>query len=233
MYRCMRVACICPSDFFDYGQVFAAILQERAERTVEAETYTPHDGGLPTRQDFDAVIVSGSRFHVYNRQDWVDRTQAYLEEVLEQDVPVLGVCYGHQLLGDMLGGTVERMDRREMGYRAVRLTPEGKAHPLFAGVPEVFTVFQSHLDTVTELPPQAVLLAENDHGVQAFAHPRGAYGVQFHPEYSLEMAEALLADKKLPVEEREAIAATLTEENADRAAVARQVFNNVVQIVAS
>lgn len=233
MYRCMRVACLCPSDFFDYGMVFAGILQDRAEQVVETETYTPHHGDLPATQDFDAVIVSGSKYHVYDRQDWVDRTQAYLERVLAEDVPVLGVCYGHQLLGDMLGGTVGSMDRREMGYRAVRLTPEGKKHPLFAGIPEVFTVFQSHLDAVTDLPPEAALLAENERGVQAFSHPRGAYGVQFHPEYDLAMAERLLADKEMPAEERAAVAETLTAENEAKAEVARQVFDNVLRIAAS
>lgn len=117
-----------------------------------------------------------------------------------------------------------------MGYRSVRLTAAGREHPLFAGMPEVFTTFQSHLDAVTALPPEAERLAENDHGIQAFGHSRDAYGVQFHPEYSLDMAETLLADKEMPDERREQIAATLTEENAADAETARQVFDNLVAI---
>lgn len=228
----MRVACLCPSDFFDYGRVFTDIMADRSDTRVEAETWTPHHGHLPDEHGFDAVIVSGSEHHVYDRQDWVGEMQAYLDRVLDHGVPVLGVCYGHQLLGDMLGGTVERMPEREMGYRAVRLTPGGERHPLFAGVPEVFTAFQSHLDTVTALPPAAEALAENNHGVQAFSHPRGAYGIQFHPEYSLEMAEALLAEKDMGDEQRERVRATFTEENAENAVVTRRVFDNLLHMAA-
>lgn len=262
----MRLACLCPSDLFEYGAVFTDILRDRVDTPIEAETWKPHHGDLPPGLDFDAVIVSGSKHHVYDRQDWVGKTQDYLDTALDADIPVLGVCYGHQLLADLLGGTVDAMAnstnaerslgrstshrpegrssstdagpsvrreasaRREMGYRAVRLTPDGERHPLFAGMPEVFTTFQSHLDTVTALPPDAAVLAENDHGIQAFGHPRGAYGVQFHPEYSLGMAETLLAEKDMSDEQRDQIAATLTEENAAAAETARRVFDNLVRI---
>jgi len=218
----MRLAVIKPEDSFDYGDRIA----ERADFDGEIVMTRPHADEEPPA-DVDGVVVTGSPRHVYDRPDWMARTRFYLREQLRAAVPVLGICYGHQLIADTLGGTVERADEREFGYNEIHVIEED---PLFEGVPERFTTFTSHQDAVTELPPGTTRLAENDHGLQAFrcdAFP--AWGVQFHPEYTLEMAERLLAQKDLPDDEHGRYAAGLTEDNAGAAEQASRVLENFIE----
>jgi len=89
----------------------------------------------------------------------------------------------HQVLAEALDGRVAGMDGFEIGYNEVRHRSDDE---LFAGVDEEFTVFTTHGDAVVDLPPNASLIGENDHGVHAFRD--GCWGVQFHPEYDLKTA---------------------------------------------
>jgi GMP synthase (glutamine-hydrolysing) len=113
-------------------------------------------------------------------------------------VPVLGVCFGHQLLAHALGGAVERHPRGpEVGTVGVELTGAGRRDPLFAGLDSPLAVQASHEDHVAVAPPGAVILALNEHDpVQAFAHGPRLRGVQFHPEFDLERARALCEDER-------------------------------------
>ncbi len=140
---------------------------------------------LPAPAGFDAAIVPGSVAAVYERAPWMLRLEAYLRQLHAAAFPVLGICFGHQILASALGGTVIRNPLgREFGFCEVRLTAAGRAHPtLFAGLPECFRGAQGHYDVVSELPPGATVLAESDFGVQAFSHG-SVTGVQFHPEIS-------------------------------------------------
>jgi len=108
--------------------------------------------------------------------------------------PVLGICFGHQLIARALGGIVERhVKGPEAGTVEVELTDAGQRDPLFAGLPVRFGVQQGHEDHVARLPPGAVLLARNDHTpVQAFAHGPMLRAIQFHPEFTAERSEAFV-----------------------------------------
>lgn len=217
----MRLAVIKPEDSFEYGERIA----ERAGFDGEVIMTRPHQDERPA-MDVDGIVVTGSPRHVYDRPDWLGETRMYLREQLRADVPVLGICYGHQLLADTLGGTVERADEREFGYNEVNVIGQD---PLFDGVPDRFTTFTSHQDVVAELPSGTTRLAENGYGLQAFrSDVFPAWGVQFHPEYTLEMAERLLSQKDLSEDEHEAYAAGLTEENAEAAMTGCRVLENFI-----
>lgn len=103
---------------------------------------------------------------------WLAPERDYLTEAITLGVPVLGICFGAQLLARQLGGTVGRAPRSERGFVALRSTDPGL-------VPDGVWM-QFHDDTFT-LPPGAELLAANEVGPQAFRHGR-CLGVQFHPE---------------------------------------------------
>ncbi|MDY6770846.1 MAG: gamma-glutamyl-gamma-aminobutyrate hydrolase family protein [Candidatus Nanohaloarchaea archaeon] len=228
----MDVACLCPTDTFDYSGIIEGIVRDRTPFDASFSRFKPHDGGIPERLGWDAVVVTGSEHHVYDEQRWVKESRTFLRAVLRSEIPVLGICYGHQLLADTLGGAAEEMAEREMGYRQATLTDAGRDHPLFDGVDARFTSFFSHLDRVAEPPEDAVVLAENGYGIQAFAvDALDAYGIQFHPEYSREMAEELLREKEMDAAAKEAVRATFTDDNVAAARESRRVFDNFFGMV--
>ena len=138
---------------------------------------------LPDPGGFDGLAMTGSPLSVtdYEREPWMQRAGEYLLAAAESGTPVLGVCFGHQLLARAAGGSVQVNPRgREVGTIEVALTGKGRAHPVLGALPDLR--FQAtHRDVVTALPDRATLLAENDIGVQAFALG-SALCVQFHPE---------------------------------------------------
>ncbi|NIP91991.1 MAG: glutamine-hydrolyzing GMP synthase, partial [Akkermansiaceae bacterium] len=102
------------------------------------------------------------------------------ERLKEYAVPVLGVCYGMQLLNIKFGGSVEASDRRE--YGPAMLVPEG-AEGLYEGISHESQVWMSHSDTVEKLPAGCVVLARNQHGTPvSLKWEDRFFGIQFHPE---------------------------------------------------
>jgi GMP synthase (glutamine-hydrolysing) len=152
----------------------------------------------PAPERVPAVVVTGSSAYVSEREPWSERAAGWLREAVLAGVPVLGICYGHQLLAHALGGRVARNPRgREMGTLQVSLLPTARGDPLLGGLPDPMTVQATHLESVVELPPGARLLAESagdPHHVFAFGNC--AWGVQFHPEFDAEVTRAYLAARR-------------------------------------
>jgi GMP synthase (glutamine-hydrolysing) len=145
------------------------------------------DDELPAPHATGGVVVTGSAAMVSDREPWAVQTAQWLRTTVEAGVPVLGICYGHQLLAHALGGQVGPNPRgREIGTISVTLTDEAAADPLFAGLPARIELQATHLESVLELPPGARLLASSEldphHAFRIPGHP--AWGVQFHPEFS-------------------------------------------------
>jgi GMP synthase (glutamine-hydrolysing) len=136
------------------------------------------------RAGVDGVIISGSPRDAWDEDPVNLRLCELARYCQEHGIPVLGVCYGHQILARALGGTVARhAEGLEVGNIPVQLTPAGLASPLFAGFPERFEVIASHADEVTVMPPGAALLARGAFSLrQSFEWKNQFYGVQFHPE---------------------------------------------------
>ena len=131
-------------------------------------------------RDFDLIVSLGSEFPAYDdSHPFVPRESKLLHRAVDADVPVLGLCFGGQLLARVLGGAVFRAPGSEIGWLPVRsrdpeLVPEGPW-------------FQWHFDTFT-VPPGATLVADSDVGPQAFVAGR-SLGLQFHPELTLQVME--------------------------------------------
>jgi GMP synthase (glutamine-hydrolysing) len=173
----------------DMSDWFASSLSPQAESlVVDAEP-----GGLPDAGGFDGVLVTGSLKSVTQPEPWMESLGAWLLKTARSR-PVLGVCFGHQLLARALGGRVERHPSGpEVGTTEVELTEAGQRDPLFAGLPARFAAQESHEDHVPELPPGSVLLARSAHApVQAFAHGPRIRAVQFHPEFDALRNRAML-----------------------------------------
>lgn len=140
----------------------------------------------PSAEGFAGALVTGSAAMVSHRHDWSEHAAGWLKDAVAGGLPVFGICFGHQLLAHALGGRVDDHPQgREMGTIAVEALPAAADDPLFAGVPRAFAAHATHLQTVLEPPPGAVVLARSAHDAcQAFRHGDSAWGVQFHPEFS-------------------------------------------------
>lgn len=178
----MRVHWLQHADFEDLGCI-GPWLTERGHAVRGTALYA--GAALPAVEDFDVLIVMGGPMNIYEHAEhpWLAAEKALIRAAITAGRRVLGICLGAQLIADVLGGPVRRNADTEIGWFPLRLTPEGRAHPLFAGLPDVFTGFHWHGDTYA-LPPGAVRLAESAACAQqayAFDGSR-VLGLQFHLE---------------------------------------------------
>ena len=155
--------------------------------------------------DFDRIIVSGSRTSILDQAHWIDQLSGFLKRAIENSQPVLGVCYGHQLIARAYGGmeSVGRSKTPEFGWTEIVQTEKNE---LFDGLPDRFYSFSSHFDEVQRLPSGFVPFAKSDRcGIQAYRlKDKPTYGIQFHPEKDLQSAERIFVemdkhDKKPPL----------------------------------
>ena len=141
---------------------------------------------IPAFDGYDALMVMGGPMDVWQEAEhpWLIREKAAVREaVAERGMPYLGVCLGHQLLGEALGGRVGPMAEPEIGVRDVALTPQGAADPLFDGVGPTIKCLQWHGAEVAEAPPGSAVLAGSPIcPVQALRVGERAWGIQFHCE---------------------------------------------------
>jgi GMP synthase (glutamine-hydrolysing) len=154
---------------------------------------------LPAADATGGAVVTGSAAMVSDRGAWIGRTAEWLRTAVDAGVPVLGVCFGHQLLAHAFGGRVgSNPSGREIGTVGVTLTESAAADPLLAGLPARIDVHATHLESVLELPPGAELLASSaldPH--QAFRLPgRPAWGLQFHPELTAAITRGYIEAKR-------------------------------------
>lgn len=165
---------------------------------------------LPELDSISGVVITGSHAMVSDREPWSEYAAGWLKSAVDSGVPVLGICYGHQLLAHAFGGTVDYHPAgREVGTVPIALNRYAEEDGLFGRLPSFFYGHVTHSQSVVVLPENAVCLARNAHEPHhAFRIGAKAWGVQFHPEfdeeicrhYIEEQADALLAEKQNPGE---------------------------------
>lgn len=155
----------------------------------------PHLGdALPEFAQIGGAVLSGSWSMVTDHADWSERTAAWVRAAIEYALPLLGVCYGHQLMAYALGGKVDdNPNGWERGLTELQLTPQGKSDPLAATLPGCFNAWLSHRQTVISPPPQAKVLATSQQdGCQILRYTPQAFSVQFHPEFTRRIMDVCL-----------------------------------------
>jgi len=150
------------------------------------------DVALPEAEDCAGVIMTGAHAMVTDRLPWMRRAMDWLPRLVAAEVPYLGVCFGHQMLAEAMGGYVDYHPKgREIGCVDLHLHPASADDPLFRGQPRQFPGLAVHAQSVRILPPDAILLAGNDFEPHhAFRVGAQAWGIQFHPEFNRERMDA-------------------------------------------
>jgi GMP synthase (glutamine-hydrolysing) len=186
------------------GSTVPAIAERRGdfdrwirEKTGDAwaGTWAVHDlrasAPLPAPRDAGAFMITGSSSSVTERAPWMLRAEELVRDIEQAGIPLLGICFGHQMIAQALGGEVTKNPRgREIGtVRLQRLADD----PLFADLPRSFDVNASHVDSVARLPPRAEALAITPLDC-AFAFRVGprVRAVQFHPEFDADVMRGYL-----------------------------------------
>ncbi|MFC6992551.1 type 1 glutamine amidotransferase [Haladaptatus sp. GCM10025707] len=151
----------------------------------------PAQGGRPALDGVEAVVIGGSTAGVYEADDhpWMDDEKAFILDLVEARVPTLGVCFGHQLINEALGGRVEHR-----GTHAQLETVDLGDDPLFEGVNDVIPAV--HGDFVVERGDGMEVLAAADYYENFATRHREApvWTVQFHPEFTAELLNAVRED---------------------------------------
>lgn len=152
---------------------------------------------LPDVSGLSGVIITGSHAMVTDQTHWMQELTAWIPKVLAQDVPLLGICFGHQILAQAMGGMVAYHPKgREIGSVSIALTPEGKKDHLLGVLPDVFMAHTTHAQSVIRLPLDAQLLAENSfEAYHAYRIGKCAWGVQFHPEFSAAIMDEYVSEQ--------------------------------------
>jgi GMP synthase-like glutamine amidotransferase len=176
----------------DYPELFGAIL---APLGIDLVPYDLDQGRFPGRvKECDGWICSPSRMSTYDPVDWLPDAEDLLRQIIAAEVPYVGICFGHQLLAQALGGLVEKSsDGWGVGVKDYEVVV---AKPWMTPAASSVAMIGSHQDQVVRLPEGAELLFRSDYcPLGGFAIGERAWTIQVHPEFVPALADHLLAGR--------------------------------------
>jgi GMP synthase-like glutamine amidotransferase len=207
----------------DYRDMFAALFAPHAPR-IDLRFFDVCNGEFPASMDAcDAYLTTGSRFSAYDDVDWIHALKDFVRRIHEAKKPFVGVCFGHQILAEALGGKVSRA---ETGWGAGVHGVEVIRHEHWMRPEQSECALQyMHQDQVERLPENGVVIGRSDHcPVAMFRVGDSMLGIQGHPEFPKAYSEALLLDRieRIGAERVKAALASL-DRPADETVVARWI----------
>lgn len=157
---------------------------------------------LPLPDPGRVAIITGSWAMVTDRLPWSEATAQWIRDAMDVEMPLFGVCYGHQLMAHALGGRVDyHPNGRELGCERVQLLPEASSDPLLESWPASFSAQLTHEQSVLEPPPGAIVLARSAHDAhQIIRYGHAALSTQFHPEFTPEILTACIQRRALQLQ---------------------------------
>ena len=164
----------------DYDQMFRTLLGGHG---FEFETYAVLDGVFPSSTEAaEGWLITGSRFGVYEDHNWIPPLEQLIRDIHAKSLPMVGICFGHQIIAQALGGRVEKYDG---GWAVGRVEYQENGRTIAMNA--------WHQDQVTALPPGAVAIASNDFCKNAaILYGDRAITVQAHPEFSADFVDGLI-----------------------------------------
>ncbi|WP_223786627.1 glutamine amidotransferase [Marinicella meishanensis] len=174
--------------FGPFSRMFCDAMQLDQAQVINVHRHEPLPAMAEAAEQLTGVIITGSAAMVTDQDDWLRKTQAWLQASLAHHIPTLGVCFGHQLLVDLLGGQVAYNPHgRNLGLSRFSMSAAAADDPLLGPIAPLGAIdtLASHLQVATRLPQSATLLghcALDEH--HAFHAEQVIWGLQFHPEWN-------------------------------------------------
>tara|TARA_B100000749_G_scaffold55402_1_gene40397 strand:+ start:576 stop:1301 length:726 start_codon:yes stop_codon:yes gene_type:complete len=177
--------------FISYKLVFERLLQPHAQK-LTCVSYRVFTGEFPEHPDgCGGYLITGSARSVYESEPWIERLEAYVRTLHQLRKPLIGICFGHQMIAQALGG---RTEKAAQGWGVGRQTYQVLETPAWLdSSPPEFSILASHQDQVTELPDGATRLASSGFCKNA-AFTLGDHVLSFqgHPEFTKEFSQGIL-----------------------------------------
>lgn len=198
--------------FGNYADAFKQLL---SGHQFEFSEWACLDGDFPPSvASADGWLVTGSKFGAYDDLPWISKLETFLRSAYEREVPIVGICFGHQILAQALGGKVEKFD----GGWSI-----GRVDYQFEEMTKPLPMYAWHQDQVVEIPADAIPVASTPFcQYAALSYGRKAFTVQPHPEFSPEYIKHLLDERRdsLPPEVATQADNSLLEGDTDSQAMA-------------
>ena len=160
------------------------------------DIFDAHRGELPADASaFDGYIISGSASSVYEDEQWMRDLEEFVSGVVDVETPIFGICFGHQLLAQALGGVVKRAENGwGVGVHTMRIL---ESRAWMDPGSETLKLVMTHQDQVVELPAGAIVLGSSDHCPNYLVEFTPiAVGIQGHPEFPAPFARVVYEDKR-------------------------------------
>lgn len=185
-------------EFGDYQDMFinAIIKSNSGIKNLKLSFYDVQKGQYPSNiNDCDAYMSTGSKYSVYENQAWITQLLAFIKSLYIAKKPFVGICFGHQLMAQALGGLVEKSDKGwgvgVTNSKVIKKQPWMKPHL------NSVNLVVSHQDQITMLPTNAQVLISSEfcpyYMIQIENH---FLGIQGHPEFSRDYSKALMLSRK-------------------------------------
>ncbi len=159
----------------DFGSQYTKLIARRIRELNVFSEVVAFDEDINITDDLKGVILSGGPKSVYEKDAY-----HFDDSIFDKDIPILGICYGMQLMAKHYGGQVQKHDKKAYGQAVIQVL---KPNALFEGIGAQALTWMSHGDRVEVLPESFELLAESDGKISAMKHQtKPFYGLQFHPE---------------------------------------------------
>jgi GMP synthase (glutamine-hydrolysing) len=153
---------------------------------------------LPAPGAVAGALITGSAAMVTERAAWSERTAGWIRDAMDVELPLFGVCFGHQLMAHALGGHVDYLPGgREIGTQAIEVLDTATRDPLANSLPASFRAHTTHEQSVLEPPVGATVLARSARDPhQLLRYASNALSTQFHPEFSADVMRAYIRRKR-------------------------------------
>jgi GMP synthase-like glutamine amidotransferase len=166
------------------------------EANIQYHIVRPYSGDILKPEGYKAIIISGGQPSIseIEKYPFLKAVIASTRIAIKENIPILGICLGHQVLAAAIGGKVGKAINPEVGIAKIKHNNTF----IFKGLPNPIYVFQYHFDEVLSLPSTTEILASNSSTpIQAFrVNAKPVFGIQFHPEISKAKAKEILSSRR-------------------------------------